>query len=102
MDADIEMAVKLHEGDTIPGFPSADVFISLIYPQLCKISEPCEECLNDVQQQLENLADKLIKQIFMRFPTILGDIQDIAVEIISKEKDQTKSQIIGVVEAELS
>lgn len=30
MDSDIDMAVKLHEGDTIPGFPSADVFISLI------------------------------------------------------------------------
>jgi len=30
MDADIEMAVKMHEGDTIPGFPSADVFISLV------------------------------------------------------------------------
>jgi dynamin 1-like protein len=29
-DMDIEKAIMLHEGDTIPGFPSVDVFIYLI------------------------------------------------------------------------
>lgn len=29
-DQDIERAIMLHEGDTIPGFPSVDVFIYLI------------------------------------------------------------------------
>jgi dynamin 1-like protein len=29
-DADIEKAIMLHEGDTIPGFPSVDVFVYLI------------------------------------------------------------------------
>ena len=36
-DADIERVIINHEGDTIPGFPSADVFVSLISPQLDKI-----------------------------------------------------------------
>lgn len=31
-DMDIEKAIMLHEGDTIPGFPSVDVFIYLIQP----------------------------------------------------------------------
>ena len=31
-DGDIEKAIMLHEGDTIPGFPSVDVFIYLIQP----------------------------------------------------------------------
>jgi dynamin 1-like protein len=31
-DQDIEKAIMLHEGDTIPGFPSVDVFIYLITP----------------------------------------------------------------------
>lgn len=38
----------------------------------------------------------------MRFPTILGDVYDIAVEIITKEKESTRSYIQGVIEAELS
>ena len=29
-DFDIEKAIIMHEGDTIPGFPSVDVFIYLI------------------------------------------------------------------------
>lgn len=36
-DADIERVIINHEGDTIPGFPSADVFVSLISPQLDRI-----------------------------------------------------------------
>eukprot|EP00117_Sycon_ciliatum_P041158 scpid58021/ scgid30160/ len=31
-DFDIERAIIMHEGDTIPGFPSVDVFIYLIQP----------------------------------------------------------------------
>jgi len=33
-DFDIERAIIMHEGDTIPGFPSVDVFIYLIQPKL--------------------------------------------------------------------
>lgn len=95
------MSVKLHEGESIPGFPSADVFMALIQPQLCKIQEPCEECLNDVYYQLENMADSLIKDIFMRFPQIVGDIMDITVDIISKEKENTRIFIMAIIEAEM-
>ena len=31
-DSDIEKAIMMHEGDTIPGFPSVDVFVYLINP----------------------------------------------------------------------
>jgi dynamin 1-like protein len=31
-DQDIEKAIMMHEGDTIPGFPSVDVFVYLINP----------------------------------------------------------------------
>jgi vacuolar protein sorting-associated protein 1 len=36
-DRDIERAIILHEGDNLPGFPSADVFVYLIQPQLEKL-----------------------------------------------------------------
>ena len=31
-DLDIEKTIMLHEGDSLPGFPSIDVFIHLIQP----------------------------------------------------------------------
>jgi hypothetical protein len=53
---DIEKAIMLHEGDTIPGFPSVDVFIYLIQPQLEKLREPALDLLQDVYHMLENMA----------------------------------------------
>ena len=35
----------MHEGDGLPGFPSVDVFIFLITPQLEKLREPALELL---------------------------------------------------------
>ena len=53
----IERAIAMHEGDSIPGFPSVDVFYSLIHPQLDKLKDPALECLNDVYMQLEALCN---------------------------------------------
>lgn len=44
----IERAIAMHEGDSIPGFPSVDVFYYLIQPQLEKLREPAIELLQDV------------------------------------------------------
>jgi len=49
----IERAIAMHEGDSIPGFPSVDVFYYLVQPQLEKLREPALDCLNDVYSQLE-------------------------------------------------
>ena len=52
-DMVIERAIAMHEGDSIPGFPSVDVFYYLIQPQLEKLREPAVELLQDVYSQLE-------------------------------------------------
>lgn len=44
-DADIEQAILMHEGDALPGFPSVDVFIYLIRPQLEKLREPAMDVI---------------------------------------------------------
>jgi len=49
----IERAIAMHEGDSIPGFPSVDVFQYLINPQLEKLREPAVELIADVYSQLE-------------------------------------------------
>lgn len=50
-DADIETAIRIHEGDTLPGFPSVDVFEYLIRPLLEKLREPIMDTLNEVSQR---------------------------------------------------
>jgi hypothetical protein len=46
----IEKAIVMHEGDNIPGFPTFDVFVYLIQPQLEKLREPALDLLQDIYQ----------------------------------------------------
>jgi vacuolar protein sorting-associated protein 1 len=55
-DQQIERAIILHQGDSIPGFPSIDSFLYLIQPQLEKIREPALDTLHNVFIYLENLT----------------------------------------------
>ena len=43
----------MHEGDGLSGFPSVDVFIFLITPQVDKLRDPALELIQDVYSQLE-------------------------------------------------
>lgn len=67
-DEDIERAIRVHEGDALPGrsavdlgchgvqlsgFPSPDIFEFLILPYLRQIQGPTMECLNTVAATLE-------------------------------------------------
>lgn len=54
----------MHEGDGLPGFPSVDVFIYLINPQLEKLRDPALELIQDTYQQLESIASGVIEKIF--------------------------------------
>ena len=44
-DQHILKAIQMHEGDGLPGFPSVDVFIYLINPQLEKLRDPALELI---------------------------------------------------------
>ena len=46
-DMSIERAIAMHEGDSIPGFPSVDVLQYLIAPQLDKLRDPALELIQD-------------------------------------------------------
>eukprot|EP00360_Condylostoma_magnum_P000898 CAMPEP_0168313818 /NCGR_PEP_ID=MMETSP0210-20121227/4606_1 /TAXON_ID=40633 /ORGANISM="Condylostoma magnum, Strain COL2" /LENGTH=87 /DNA_ID=CAMNT_0008275325 /DNA_START=1125 /DNA_END=1388 /DNA_ORIENTATION=+ len=67
-DEEINDAIIRHEGDNIPGFPSVDVLIALLQPQLARINGPVMDCISDVYGYLENLAHKIIERVFYRFP----------------------------------
>lgn len=65
-DRDIQKAILLHEGDSIPGFPSIDAFLALLQPQLDKLKEPALDLVNSVYAYLEEVAVSLIGKLFYR------------------------------------
>lgn len=96
----IERAIAMHEGDSIPGFPSVDVFYYLIQPQLEKLREPAVELLNDVYSQLEQLCSQIIDRIFMRFPSLRPVIMDIIVQVLSSERDHAREIVEAIIDSE--
>ena len=83
-DRDIERAIILHEGDNLPGFPSADVFLYLIQPQLERLKEPSLECLHEVYAYLELLAQGIMQKSFLRFPSVGTELMETVQSVMIK------------------
>jgi len=99
-DGDIETAIRIHEGDTLPGFPSVDVFEYLVRPLLEKLREPIFECLAEVHASLDTLANSLLNKVFKRFPQLHSEGIEIVTAILNTELERTREVVEAIVAAE--
>jgi hypothetical protein len=93
-------AILLHEGDSMPGFPSADVFVSLIQPQIEKLKNPALDLLQDVYNYLEELANSIKSVAFTRFPSFGEEIMEKIVEFLQEEKEKTRYLVEAIIDSE--
>ncbi len=101
-DDNINYALTIHEGDSIPGFPSVDAFTYLLKPQLEKLREPIEECFSEVYQYIDFLSGKILEKTFARFPQIINDMGDFINNFINESKDKCKYIVDSVVDMEIN
>ena len=101
-DENINFALTIHEGDSIPGFPSVDAFIYLLRPQLEKLKDPIEECFQEVFQHIDFLSGKILEKVFTRFPQAVNDISDLVSNYLIEERDKTKYLLDSVVDMEIN
>ena len=101
-DENINYALTIHEGDSIPGFPSVDAFIYLLRPQLEKLKEPIEECFQNVFQYLDFLSGKILEKTFTRFPQAINELTDLVTNYLVEERDKTKYLIDSIVDMEIN
>lgn len=100
-DEDISNAIEIHEGDSIPGFPSVDAFNYLLRPQLEKIRDPINESFTEIYNYLEGLAQKILDKSFVRFPQLVSEMSDLINAYLQKERDTCKFIIDSIVEQEI-
>ena len=93
-------AITLHEGDSIPGFPSADVFVSLMQPNLEQLKNPALDLLNDVYNYLEELAGEIQAQTFIRFPGLGEEIMEKILEIMQDDREKARYLVESVLDSE--
>jgi hypothetical protein len=101
-DENISYALTIHEGDSIPGFPSIDAFYYLLKPELEKLKEPISDCLVSVFQYLELLSTKILEKSFQRFPRIIDDVNDFVTKFLNEERDKAKYIVDSIVDMELN
>ncbi|GAB66726.1 dynamin-like protein [Plasmodium cynomolgi strain B] len=99
-DNDIDDAICLHEGDSLPGFPSPDTFEFLILPHLKKINAPVFNCLDKVSQTLEILSQKIANRVLTRFPKLSEQVLDLSQTILLREKENTHNILENFIDAE--
>ena len=101
-DEYINYALTVHEGDSIPGFPSIDAFYFLLKPKLEDLREPIQECLANVFAYMEMLSSKILDITFQRFPKIIDDMNDFVTKFLHGEKDKAKHIVDSIVEMEIN
>jgi len=89
-DDDIDRAIRVHEGDSLPGFPSPDTFEFLALPHLQQLSIPSVECVHNVASALDLLAQRIAHAVFRRFPKMAESALGMTQNIILREKDATR------------
>lgn len=99
-DEDIQKAIAMHEGDSMPGFPSVDVFVYLMQSQLDKLRGPVIDCLVEIHSYLEGLAHSIIRKLFYRFPTLVSEICNIASFVLARERENTREIVESIISAE--
>eukprot|EP00922_Rhytidocystis_sp_ex-Travisia-forbesii_P068479 GHVS01101997.1.p1 GENE.GHVS01101997.1~~GHVS01101997.1.p1 ORF type:complete len:774 (-),score=103.87 GHVS01101997.1:165-2486(-) len=99
-DYDIDLAIRMHEGDALPGFPSPDTFEYLILPHLRKVHAPVLDTLDRVGQTLELLSQKIANRVFGRFPKLAEQVLELSQDILLQEKEATKVILENVVQLE--
>lgn len=73
-DNDINLAIEMHQGDSIPGFPSVYAFMYLLSGPMSRLKEPAFQCLDEVFEHLRLIAATIVQNLFLRFPTVSDDI----------------------------
>jgi len=86
-------------GDSISGFPSMECFKSLLVPQIAKLKDPAYTVLDEVYQELLELAGELNNKIFSRFPDLLNIIGDVSTTKLSDFKNQAEGILDTLLEA---
>lgn len=85
----VKGSLRSHQGDQISGFPSMECFRSLLIPQIAKLKDPIYTTLDEVYQELLELAAELNNKVFYRFPDLLSIVTEVTSKKLGDLKEQT-------------
>lgn len=101
-DENISYALTIHEGDSIPGFPSVDAFFYLLKPELERLRDPIFDCLTDTYNYMEMLSQKIMEKTFFKFPNIIFTVKEIVLEFLQEQKEKARYILESLVDMHIN
>lgn len=101
-DQDIERAIKNHQGDSIPGFPSIHAFYYLLSPRLEKLKQPALDLLHNVYTELRKVCGELIAEVAKKAPAVMDEMINEADAFLLNLKKRAEEIIIANIDSELN
>lgn len=99
---DIERAIKNHQGDSIPGFPSIHAFLYLLSPKLEKLKEPAIDLLNNVYTELRKISGELIAEVAMKAPAVMDEMINEADTFLQNLRTKTEQVLLDNIDSEIN
>ena len=99
-DRDIRKAIENYAGDSIPGFPSFDSFLSLINPKLELLRDPILRMLSDSTKILEEAAFSKIHMVFGKYARLSETIKRFFGDFLKKNHNFCRKILTNIIKCE--
>ena len=99
-DRDIRKAIENYAGDSIPGFPSFDSFLSLINPKLELLRDPILRMLSDASKILEEAAFSKIQMVFGKYARLSETIKRFFGDFLKKNYNFCRAILSNIIKCE--
>ena len=99
---DIEKAIKNHQGDSIPGFPSIHAFLYLLTPRLEKLKEPALDLLNNIYTELRKISGELICEVAKKAPSVMDEMINEADVFLQNLRNRAEEILIANIDSEIN
>jgi vacuolar protein sorting-associated protein 1 len=101
-EEDIERAIKNHQGDSIPGFPSIHAFLYLLSPRLQKLKEPALDLLHNVYTELRKISGELIAEVAKKAPGVMDEMMNEADRFLQQLKQRAEEVLLANIDSEIN
>lgn len=100
-DSEIRTALRFHTNNALPGFTSAEAFLSLAAPLLQSLKDPALSLLEEVHTIMEQICVHYINETFQRFPMFIGEVNEATLNILNQDKERARLLLSEIIDANI-
>ncbi|CAG8608537.1 1046_t:CDS:2, partial [Scutellospora calospora] len=101
-ESQLAETIKNSRGRLLPGFIPYSAVRNIIQENQIKWKEPAINCLDGIYKIMKDLVCKAVKDIFSRFPNLVGNVRGKTLDLLEECRKQTAERINFMYQMELN